>query len=75
MSGARRAPAMPAAEVGRDEALETEVSSVLAAYAGDVRGAVRDLLVAVSCLENQVEHMAGGISVGYFRARFRRPPD
>lgn len=72
MGEARRAPAVAAIDEGEvDEALEAEVSSVLAAYGGDARAAVRALILENAFLENQVEEAVAGISVGYVRARLR----
>lgn len=69
MGAAERAEAPPAGEF--DDALEAEVSSVLAAYGGDARAAVRDLILENAFLENQVEEAVGGLSAGYLRAGLR----
>jgi hypothetical protein len=72
MSEAARALPADADGYPNDD-LEAEITSVLDAYDGDARRAVRDLLLDLLAIEHQVEAIVGGISAGYVRLQRHAP--
>jgi len=54
---------------GVDDAVETDVDTVLAAFDGDPRAAIRSLLIANEFLMEEVDRLRASLSVGYVRGR------
>ena len=54
--------------------LETEIDEAIALCGGDVRAALRAMLIANAYLEEQVERLAEATSTGFARGRMRKPP-
>lgn len=54
--------------------LGADAEAVIAACDGDIRVAIRILLVANRFLEAEVERLELAVSPGYVRGRVRRPP-
>lgn len=56
-------------------ALEVAANEAIAAYDGDVRGAVKALIVANSFLESELADVYARVSNGYMRGRVPRQPE
>jgi len=54
--------------------LEASTDALIAACDGDLRAAVRALLVANNYLEAEVERLARAVSPGFVRGQVRREP-
>lgn len=57
---------------GEPDELEAAVNEVIFTCAGDMRAAIKSLLVANSFLEEEHERLAGSISTGYARGQHRK---
>ena len=55
----------------RDDGLEAAVDQAIAACDGDLRAAVRALIVANNFLESEVAELKNAVSHAYMRGRFR----
>jgi hypothetical protein len=55
----------------RDDELEAAVDQAIAACDGDLRAAVRALIVANNFLESEVAELKKAVSHAYVRGRFR----
>ena len=55
----------------RDDGLEAAVDQAIAACDGDLRAAVRALIVANNFLESEVAELKKAVSHAYTRGRFR----
>lgn len=55
--------------------LETAVDQAIAACGGDMRGAIRALIVANEFLEHEVKELFVAVSKGYARSRHHGTPD
>jgi hypothetical protein len=55
----------------RDDKLEAAVDQAIAACDGDLRAAVRALIVANNFLESEVAELKKAVSHAYVRGRFR----
>jgi hypothetical protein len=55
----------------QDEGLEVAVDQAIAACGGDMRAAVRALIVANSFLESEMGELKKAVSHAYARGRFR----
>jgi hypothetical protein len=55
----------------QDDELETAVDQAIAVCSGDMRAAVRALIVANNFLESEVEELMKAVSHAYARGRFR----
>jgi hypothetical protein len=55
----------------QDDELETAVDQAIAVCSGDMRAAVRALIVANNFLESEVEELMKAVSHAYTRGRFR----
>ena len=55
----------------RDDGLEAAVDQAIAACDGDLRAAVRALIVANSFLESEMDELKKAVSHAYTRGRFR----
>jgi hypothetical protein len=55
----------------QDDELETAVDQAIAVCGGDMRAAVRALIVANNFLESEVEELMKAVSHAYARGRFR----
>jgi hypothetical protein len=62
---ARSEPAENSASDG--ERIETDIDTVLAAFDGDPRAAIRSLLIANEFLMEEVDRLRASLSVGYVR--------
>ena len=54
-----------------DDGLETAVDQAIAACGGDMRSAIRALIVANEYLENEVTELMKAVSHAYARGRFQ----
>src|ERR1700687_1883879 len=66
--------AEPISDSAETAALEADTDAAIEACGGDPRAAVRALLVANRCLENEVDRLGEAVSAGFTRGRLRRPP-
>jgi hypothetical protein len=55
----------------QDDGLEAAVNQVIAACDGDMRAAVRALIVANNFLESEIAELKKAVSHAYVRGRFR----
>ena len=55
----------------QDDELEAAVDQAIAVCGGDMRAAVRTLIVANNFLESEVEELMKAVSHAYTRGRFR----
>jgi hypothetical protein len=59
------------APIEEDDGLETAVGQAIAACNGDMRSAIRALIVANNYLESEVGELMKAVSQAYARGRFR----
>jgi len=59
------------ASTEEDDGLETAVDQAIAACDGDMRSAIRALIVANNYLESEVSELMKAVSKAYARGRFR----
>jgi hypothetical protein len=55
--------------------LEVAVDQAIAACGGDMRGAIRALIIANEFLEHEVKELFVAVSKGYARGRHGKTPD
>ena len=61
----------PRPEIPHPDELETAVDQAIAACDGDMRAAIRALIVANEFLENEVSELMKAVSHAYVRGRFQ----
>jgi hypothetical protein len=62
----------PPAETDPAEALEAEVEEVIALCGGDIRSALRAMLIANAYLQAEVDRLTDAVSAGFTRGRIHR---
>jgi hypothetical protein len=55
--------------------LEVAIDQAIAACGGDMRGAIRALIIANEFLEHEVKELFVAVSKGYARGRHNKTPD
>jgi hypothetical protein len=59
----------------KSDRLEVAIDQAIAAYGGDMRSAIRVLIIANEFLEHEVKELFVAVSKGYARGRHNRTPD
>jgi hypothetical protein len=73
MSAANMSAAKRSSEADPAATLEAEIDEAIALCGGDVRAALRAMLIANAYLEEQVERLTEATSSGFGRGRMRKP--
>jgi hypothetical protein len=71
LSGSARMPSRSQPDTEVDDGLEAAVGQAIAACGGDMRSAIRALIVANEYLEAEVSELMKAVSHAYARGRFQ----